>query len=68
VNSYRMRQKTWMDFNIIKGDANSLSIKKIEIIAADADSGLRVLPWKDSALTFMRIDSAATWFLTGVLP
>jgi hypothetical protein len=66
ANQYKMKQLLYLDFEIKKGGDTSLGVKKIEIGAAGvADTGLRVLPWKQDCLTYMKLDDSARFFLTG---
>jgi hypothetical protein len=65
--------KTWefiqtghLDFEIAPGDYTTLDVKKLVVKTADNDTGLRVLPWKEAEMTYMKLDAiTAQTFLTG---
>ena len=64
-DQYKIKQVLYLDFRITPGDDGTLGVKRLEVIASAVETGLRVLPWKPSALTYMKLDDSAKWFLTG---
>lgn len=61
--THKYKQTGHMDIEIHSGGL--LGTDNLKIVAADVDTGVRALPWRESELTYMKLDFSARWFFTG---
>jgi hypothetical protein len=61
--THKYKHKGWVDIEIHSGGLHGTD--NLRIVRSTVDSGVRALPWRDSEMTYMKMDGSARWFFTG---
>ncbi len=61
--THKYTHTAWVDIEIHSGGLHGTD--DLSIVKSTVDTGVRALPWRESEMTYMKLDANARWFFTG---